>query len=208
MIVFIAVLLVAMAHASRAAVALSAEAAAPLAAGDPVPEVTLSALDGSKVPLAELYEDQPVALVFFRGGWCPYCTRHLGAIGEVLPELDALGFQVIGISPDTAESLAEGTAEADDRILVLQDESFEAIEAFGLAFALDEPTLEKLDGYGITVRNRPSDEAAILPVPAVYLVDTEGMIRFSHYDPNYRKRLAPGSLLDAAEKFESDKVDS
>lgn len=179
-------------------IAESPEAVQPLRVGDRAPDATLVRMDGGTIGIAEAYKELPLVLVFYRGGWCPYCTKHLKAIGKVIPELTELGFQVIGISPDARDSIASGTEKVHDYILLTQDEDFAAVEAYGLGFAVDDDTLGKLKSYDIALRARPSDGANILPVPAVFVVDTEGVIRFVHYDPNYKKRLSPKKILEAA----------
>ena len=185
---------------AMAEIAQTADDVAPLQVGDKAPDVQLIRMDGGTIGIAEAYKEVPLVLVFFRGGWCPYCTKHLNAIGKVIPDLVELGYQVIAISPDSEESIREGTTKVDQGILLAQDKDFAAVEAFGLGFALDDETLKKYESYDISPRARESDGAHILPVPAVFVVDQQGIIQFVHYDPNYKKRLSPKDILAAAKK--------
>ncbi len=41
------------------------------------------------------------------------------------------------------------------------------------------------------------DETVILPVPATYLIGKDGLIKYVHFDPDYRKRSDPGEVLAA-----------
>jgi peroxiredoxin len=75
--------------------------------------------------------------------------------------------------------------------------------AFGIAFRVDDPTLEKYSGFGIDLEKSSGRSHHLLPVPAVYIVDTRGVIRFAHWDPDYKKRLDPESLLSASRKVQT-----
>ena len=70
--------------------------------------------------------------------------------------------------------------------------------AFGLVFRVDDPMLEKYRSFGIDLEQASGRDHHMLPVPAVYIVDTQGIIRFAHWDADYKKRLEPEGLLKAA----------
>ncbi|HMO03876.1 MAG TPA: peroxiredoxin-like family protein [Kiritimatiellia bacterium] len=176
----------------------SAAAVAPLDVGATIPDAALTKLDGTPVRLSELTAGKKTVLVFFRGGWCPYCTKHLAALKDVLPALEAAGVQLIAISPDSIDGALAAAREHELMFTVVSDTAYEAIGAFGLAFRLDAATLETYAGYGIHLPVRETDGATVLPVPAVYVVDAEGVIRFRHYDADYTQRLDPQALRDAA----------
>eukprot|EP01039_Chlorochromonas_danica_P016410 gene16410-19404_t len=81
-----------------------------LKAGDPAPDFELPGVDGRTIRLSALLRDGPVIVSFYRGGWCPYCNLELRALQSALPQVRALGAQLVAISPQTPdESLS--TAE-------------------------------------------------------------------------------------------------
>ncbi len=92
-------------------VASSADATMPLRAGDQAPAVSVTDIDGETVPLKSLYRDKPLVLVFFRGGWCPICTRHTGELINVYPQIKSLGAELVGVSPDSTASSKENATE-------------------------------------------------------------------------------------------------
>lgn len=176
----------------------SAAVVAPLNVGGVIPDAAVTMLDGTPVRLSELTTGKTTVLVFFRGGWCPYCTKHLAALKEVLPALEAVGVELVAISPDSVDGALAAAREHELRYTVVSDTGYEAIEAFGLAFRLDAATLETYAGYGIHLPVRETDGATVLPVPAVYVVDADGVVRYRHYDPDYTQRLDPQAVREAA----------
>lgn len=73
-------------------------------------------------------------------------------------------------------------------------------EAFGLAFRVDDPTVDEYRGFGIDLEQASGQTHHLLPAPAVYIVDTQGMIRIAHWNPDYKQRLAPADLAAAAQR--------
>jgi peroxiredoxin len=171
----------------------------PLKVGDRAPSVTLRRPDGEPAELAGLYREKPTVLVFYRGGWCPYCTAHLAQLAAAEPELLKLGYQVVAVSPDRPEELAKTLGKHKLSYTLLSDSDAAFALAFGLAFRVDDPTIEKYRGFGIDLEKASGMDHHLLPVPAVYIVDTAGVIRFAHWEADYKQRLAPEALRKRAE---------
>jgi peroxiredoxin len=184
--------------ASPVAVPLTAEAVHPLQVGQQAPTATVCTADGKQVEMAALYARKPSVVIFYRGGWCPYCNAHLGQIAKAEPELVAMGYQVLAVSPDKPESLKATLDKGHYTYELLSDSEVKLISAFGLAFHVDDPTVEKYRGFGIDLNAASGRDHHVLPVPAVYIVDAQGVIRFAHFDPDYKKRLSPDELIAAA----------
>lgn len=178
-------------------IAPSAEAAKPLKAGQQAPQVTLWQTDGDAVKLASLYAKQPVVLVFFRGSWCPFCTRHTQALIKGYPRIHQLGAELVGISPDSPEASMENVNENSVPFAILSDAKVEAARGFGLAFSVDDQTLKRYKGFGIDLKQASGQDHQALPVPAVYIIDTTGEIVFAHSDPDYRQRLDVEKIVAA-----------
>ena len=96
---------------SFAQVADKAEDVTPLKVGDKVPATEITSLDNTKTSLQEIAKRKPTVVLFYRGGWCPYCNKHLAAVGESKDKILALGYQIIGISPDSPEELKKICSE-------------------------------------------------------------------------------------------------
>ncbi|HUE95302.1 MAG TPA: peroxiredoxin-like family protein, partial [Longimicrobiaceae bacterium] len=121
-----------------------AEDVRPLSIGEPAPAALLRDPDGQTLRLGEAYSRAPMLLIFYRGGWCPYCSAHLGEIAVMQEELAELGVQILAISPDRPEKLRESIADRELGYQLLSDSEMSATRAFGLAFQLSE---EEVAGY-------------------------------------------------------------
>ena len=176
----------------------SADAVTPLGERDMAPVVPIYTPGGKKVGLDEIYNRAPTVLIFYRGGWCPYCSKHLADLRTVEEALEKEGFQIIAISPDRPELLQSATEQHDYGYRLMSDYKADAALAFGLGFRVPEKTLERYRGHGLDLSARSGRPHKILPVPAAYVIDKQGTIRFAHWNPDYKKRIDARKLLQAA----------
>lgn len=163
-------------------------AISPLLIGEKIPALTLVDMSGKDVSLLDLAAQKPSVIVFYRGGWCPYCNLHLSELQTIEAEIIDAGYQIIAISPDSPESLQASVSKNKLNYLLLSDVKTEASRAFGLAFQAPERYAEILSKASAD-RNRDA-----LPVPAVFVVNPAGEVLFEYINPDYKKRLK-GSLL-------------
>ena len=172
----------------------------PLKSGDAIPDSALKTAADESVSLRKLVSEKPAVLIFYRGGWCPFCTAHLSELMDIEEQLTALGYQIVAISPDIPEKFKETANDKSLSFTIYSDSAMTTAEAFGVAFRLDQATLERYKGYGIDlVANSGGKNKDVLPVPAVFLTDKAGKVVFSYVNPDYRYRVPGKVLLAAAE---------
>jgi peroxiredoxin len=170
----------------------------PLAVGAPAPAFTVLEADGKPFHFVPSKLAKPVLLIFYRGGWCPYCNAHLKDLRLVEPKLVTLGYDVLFLSTDRPAILRSSLKEAVSYRL-LSDNEVRAARAFGIAYRLDDLTFEKYKGYGLDLEDTQGAKHHELPVPAVIIVDRKGIVRFVHVSPDYKVRLDAASISAAAE---------
>lgn len=171
---------------------------APLKVGDIVPDTTLQTETGEAVKLTDLVQEKPTVLIFYRGGWCPYCTRHLSALVEIEADLLAAGYQMLAISPDQPSKIAETPDREKLKYRLLSDSSMETAKAFGITFQVPAELVSKYKNeYQIDLEAASGQTHHLLPYPAVYVVGTDGVIRFAHVNEDYKVRLEPAKILEA-----------
>lgn len=165
--------------------------------GDKAPNFTLPDATGKSVSLSETLKNGPTIVVFYRGGWCPYCNIELRAYQRLLPEIQKAGGQLIAISPQSPDN-SLGTAEKNALAYpVLSDTKTDVAKAFGILFTLPD-YLQRL--YAELGNDLPVINSAgswTLPVPATFVIDTDGTILAHHVDTDYRARMEPKAALDA-----------
>jgi peroxiredoxin len=180
-------------------VAMNAEDADVIQVGAETPNPALVTMDGESTPLEDLRNGTPTVIAFYRGGWCPYCNRQLSALQEIMPELKEKGWQLIALSPDKPEELKKTIAGENLEYTLVSDSKMEAAKAFGIAFQVDQPTIELYKTYKIDLVAASGEEHQQLPVPSVFLIDADGKITYAYSNPDYKVRLSSEELLKAIE---------
>lgn len=176
-------------------VAETPEDISPLLIGEKVPQVAILSVGNERIPLRQIVSEKPTVLLFYRGGWCPFCNVHLAAVGEIDHAISALGFQIIAISPDSPEKLKESLEEQDLNYRLFSDADGALTKAMGLAFRSPEK-------YDSMLRDRSGGaNDSFLPVPALFVVNTEGIIEFEYISPNYEQRIQTSLLLDILKHY-------
>lgn len=176
-----------------------AEDISPLLIGESLPKATLKDAEGKATSLKTLLEEKPTVLVFYRGGWCPYCNLQLSGLAEIESEVLALGFQIVAISPEDYQNLAVTIEEDSIRYELFSDPDGALIKEIGIAFKTSVLT----KGY-ISTKKRRGKTSEVLPVPTVMVTDKKGVILFEYINPNYKKRISGDMLLAVLKTIELD----
>jgi len=176
----------------------------PLAVGSMAPAFTVREADGAPYRFTPDKLVKPTLLVFYRGGWCPYCNAHLKDLRSVVPKLSAEGFDVLFFSTDRPEILHSSLREPMDYHL-LSDNEVNAARAFGIAYRLDDATYAKYLTYGLDLEQTQGAKHHELPAPAVIVIDRKGKIRYLHASEDYKVRLSAAEVLQAAQTVAAGK---
>lgn len=176
----------------------------PLLEGMSVPNTVIQTTDNEPVSLKALIMEKPTLLIFYRGGWCPYCNRQLSELKDIEDDLTQLGYQVIAISPQSFEELKRQELKQEQAAKLFIDEKLQTIREFGIGFVVDNATEEKYQGYGINL-HKNDDGRPVLPAPALFFVDQQGMIQFSYVNPDYKVRPSARLVLSVAKALANDK---
>jgi len=181
--------------------AMSADEVNPVLIGSTIPDVSVKNIDGEDVRLHDIVKEKPTILVFYRGGWCPYCNKHLADLKKIEDDLTKEGYQVFAISADRRELLKTTLDKNELTYTLLSDAPMTAAKAFGIAFKMDDEAVKNYLSYGIDLEKDSGYDHHLLPAPAVFLVDQKGTIKFSYVNPDYKQRIDGGILLAAAKAF-------
>lgn len=170
--------------------------AVPLKAGARVPNSTLKTLEGKDISLLAALEKKPSVVIFYRGGWCPFCNAHLSELAKIESDIRKRGYQIIAISPDLPAELNKTLDKDHLTYKLFSDAKAEAMKAFGVGFRLDDETFTMYrDKYQLDLEKRSGQNHHILPVPSVFVVNEKGQITFAFSNPDYKVRMKAQDLL-------------
>lgn len=185
-----------------ARVAVEAGKVQPLTKGTTAPAFVAQRPDGSRYVFNAGQRAAPAVLLFYRGGWCPFCNVHLGQLKAAQATLRQRGYEVLFLSSDRPailrSSLRDDIENEVADYTLLSDTDANAARAFRVAFRMDPATVAQYKGYGIDLKATQGNTGHVLPVPAVFVVDRAGKIAFVHFNPDYKVRLSAEELLKAA----------
>ncbi|MET7848213.1 peroxiredoxin-like family protein [Streptomyces avermitilis] len=175
----------------------SGQADRALTVGAQAPRFNLPSATGRTVALDDLLTNEPVVLTFYRGAWCPYCNIALRSLQQHHEAITARGARLVAVSPqipDESLTLAEKHELAFD---VLSDIGSDTAKQYGLAFDLPDDLAAVYDKLGFDLQRVNDGHPRTLPLPATYVIDRDGVIRWAFADADYTTRAEPADILAA-----------
>lgn len=165
-----------------------AEDISPLLVGEKIPEgLSLYNTKNEAKSLEEIF-NKPTVLIFYRGGWCPYCNTQLADMVEIESDILKMGYQIVAVSPDDFPNLGATIEKNKINYQLYSDKNSDLIKALGIGFKASEKSINYITKV---TKGTPTQ---ILPVPAVFIISDKGEILMEYIKPNYSKRLS-GKLL-------------
>lgn len=173
----------------------------PILVNSTIPDVSVKTIDGEMKALKTVVAEKPTVLIFYRGGWCPYCSRHMAELQKIEGQIVDMGYQILAISVDKPEILKETLTEGKLSYTLLSDSPAEVMKAFGVAYKVDEKTISRYKSVGIDFEKNTGYNHHILPAPAVFILNQEGTVKFQYVNPDYKQRINGDVLLTAAKAY-------
>jgi peroxiredoxin len=165
--------------------------------GDSMPPFLLPDEDGHIVSLDELLKKGPVAVTFHRGHWCPYCRINVNALVRAQHEVAAEGGQIVAIMPERREFAAEFKSEAKAPFPILTDTDNGYALSLNLVIWVGVEMKKMLADRSRDLPAYQGNDAWMLPIPATFVVGTDGIVKARFVDPDYRKRMDIDDMLAA-----------
>ena len=139
----------------------------------------------------------PIMLVFYRGGWCPYCNAQIHDLTKAFPEYQKRGVRPVVISVDRAEESAKTKATYTIPFPVLSDPDLVAHRAYRVLHKADQAEFERLKSFGIDLERSSGREHHVVAVPTIFVIDQKGVVRWAHADADYTTRPSTAQVLTA-----------
>jgi peroxiredoxin len=193
-------------HRATAELIASGQAQRALKAGDRAPDFVLNDADGQPVSSRDLLAKGPLILSFYRGVWCPYCNMELQALQAELPAVEARGASLVAISPQTPPNSRRSQRDNKLSFPILSDMKAEVANAFGIRFTLPDYLVAVYKSFKNDLPLINDDPSWVLPMPARYVIGTDGVIAYAEINPDYTQRPDPSELLPVLDKMRASKA--
>jgi peroxiredoxin len=166
--------------------------------GDKLASFTLSDALGTPIALDQLIESGPAVIVFYRGGWCPYCNLALRTYQrELVPELPAFGARLVAISPQTPDQSLSTVEKAELDFTVLSDPGNRVAKSIGIVFQQADDVLEAQRKLGLDLAAVNAEGSTELPRPTVLIIDRDRVVQFVDVQSDYTARTEVVDILAA-----------
>jgi peroxiredoxin len=177
-------------------------AAGPLSAaagpGDRMPDGNLLDVAGQPTSLAEVLGSKLGVIVFYRGGWCPYCNIALRTYqARLVPALADRGIPLVAISPQTPDGSLSTKETKELTFRVLSDPGNQIAGQLGILTAPSDGARAAQLQLGLDLTKVNADGTTALPMPTVVVVDASGVIRWIDVHRDYSTRTEPDQVLQA-----------
>ncbi|KAJ5537728.1 hypothetical protein N7513_005673 [Penicillium frequentans] len=163
--------------------------------GTAFPKFQLSDATGQKVTLDDLLGKGAILVSFYRGEWCPFCNLELRALQSHLDEFHKKGVTLVAISPELPDQSLSTSEKLSLKFPVLSDVDNKLAKQLGLLFPQPKAMRTVFDKFSVDWKQRYGNDDLEVPVPATFLVDKKGIVRYSFVNPEYQHRLDPETAL-------------
>ena len=163
------------------------------------PSITTKDIDGKTFDLGQAIEQGPVVLVFYRGGWCPYCNRQLRRLQkEVGPELKKVNGRLVAISVDSLDESVKTQKKLSAAFIVISDPKANIVKRYNVAYTVPDHLVEKYKkNHGIDVEASSGETHHIIAIPSVFVVGPAKKITYRFAMEDYKLRAPEDQIIDA-----------
>lgn len=170
----------------------------PLGPGAPVPDGQLLDVYGQPATLYTALAGGPAVLVFYRGGWCPYCNIALATYqAQLLPELRRRGFGLIAVSPQKPDESLTLREKKELTFTVLSDPGNVLAARFGIVMTPSPDVIEAQLKLGLDLTQGNADGTTAIPMPTAVVIDADRVVRWVDVHPDYSTRSEVSDILAA-----------
>jgi len=165
--------------------------------GDKAPDFVLSNQLGEKISLSNLLQNGPVVLTWYRGGWCPFCNMQLQYMQLSLPAFQELGASLIALTPEKPDGSLSVKEKNELEFEVLSDSNNQVAKSYGIVFKLEDEVSELYKNkFGLDLEAYNDSNSDELPVPATYVIDKTGLVKYAYLNADYTKRAEPQDIIE------------
>lgn len=170
-----------------------------IAAGGQAPDATLSSIHGEDITLSDLWQDQNVMLIFYRGGWCPYCNAQIRDITVKYDQFSERSLLPVLVSVDEPDAASLVSAAYDVPFPIMSDSDLDGHSAYNVVLTVTEREYEARLARGTDMEAFSGTDHHSMAVPSTFLIEKGGELLWSHVDVDFRVRPSAKQLLEVAD---------
>ena len=178
-----------------------------LQVGDTAPDFLLPDAHGRLHSSEHLRGEGPLVVSFYRGGWCPFCNAELRALQAAKAEFDRLNAKLVVVSPETRDLPRQLKQQLNLDLAMLADVDHGVAISYGVLFRVPEETKVHYAGQGYDFGRRHGSTEWMLPIPATFVIDQDGIIRDSFVEPDFTIRQEPSDILNKVRRLAGSGTD-
>lgn len=167
--------------------------------GSQAPDFSGTDQYGNLIVLDSLLKKNRVVVVFYRGQWCPHCNRHMSYLQDSLSYITRLNTAIVAITPEKTSEINKTIEKTEASFSIIYDEAHQIMDDYKVTFRLSASKHIIYSAAGINVNKASGNEDRALPVPAVYIINQEGMIIGGHFDTDYSVRMPIKNIIEILE---------
>lgn len=156
---------------------------------------------GETVNLYDELSKGPVVLTFYRGGWCPFCNTQLKSYQKLLPDIVALGGQLIAISPQSPDNTLSHQEKEELSFQVLSDTNGLVAAFYNILYDVPDYIQNIMKQAGMDLAEYNAMDRWVLPIPSTFMIDESGIIRSAYVNPDFMQRFDPDDILQELRKL-------
>lgn len=184
----------------------SGQAERTVKAGDEAPLFNLPDAEGTIFNARSLLAKGPLVVTFYRGVWCPYCNMDLQALEAARPEIETRGASLVALSMQNASNSRKSMRDNHLGFPILVDFKGLVADQFGLRFKLSGELIDIYKQFGNDLAQINGEPSWMLPMPARYVIDQDGVVAYAEVNPDYTKRPDPSELLPVLDSLKAARV--
>ena len=166
--------------------------------GEKAPYFELPNPEGTPISLKKLLAKGNVVVTFYRGDWCPYCNLQLRALQLKLDEIRSLGATLVAISPQVPDGSLTKSEISEMEFTVLSDQDSKVASQYGVAWEIPEFLIGHMrEDRGLDLEKINNGNGNILPIPATFILNSDGIVIWNYVNVDYRTRSEPDEIIEA-----------
>ncbi|MEZ4369861.1 MAG: peroxiredoxin family protein [Polyangiaceae bacterium] len=169
--------------------------------GEKAPDAHVRDADNKPIKLSTLWHQSEILLIFYRGGWCPYCNYQLRQLSDHFAEFQSRKVVPVALSVDRPSEAMKTRRSYEIPFPVLSDPDLVAIKAFKVGSPIEAGEYRRLVKDGVDLERRTGNHEHTVAIPSMFLIDQEGIVRWSHVDPDYAERPSIEQLTATLERI-------